>query len=407
MNDVISLLFWPISGLVLISIVITVHELGHYWVGRMFGAAAESFSIGFGRSILERTDSRGTRWRLNWMPLGGFVKFVGELQAPTDTRDDLETEPEAPRADKKIRGKAKPTHPVGRPYTDLNPWQRLAVSLGGPAANFLFAIAVFAVLAMTLGVSQAKEVSIAGVTAGSPAEAAGFKPGDIVIEAGGRTIEMRDDVTRATVLSAGEPVTYRVRRGEEIVTLTATPKEEVVRNENLQVSEKVGRVGLVLEQRDVSIRQLNPVEGVAYGVKATGDAIGATVNVLRRLVTGKDGLDKLSGPVGIFNLADKVTDLHLRQENVSFVQKIVDLLISGIQLAALLSIGVGFFNLLPIPVLDGGAALMCITEGVTGREIPEKVQRIGLTIGLACLASFALLITGQDLIKLFGLSLGS
>jgi len=407
MNDVISLLFWPISGLVLISIVITVHELGHYWVGRMFGAAAESFSIGFGRSIVERTDSRGTRWRLNWMPLGGFVKFVGELQAPTDTRDDLETEAEAPRVEKKTRGKLKPAHPVGRPYTDLNPWQRLAVSLGGPAANFIFAIAVFAVLAVTLGVSQAKEVSVADVTAGSPAEAAGFKPGDIVIEAGGRAIEVRDDVTRATILNAGEPVTYRVRRGEETVTLTATPKEEVVRNENLQVSEKVGRVGLVLEQRDVSIRQLNPIEGVAYGVKATGDAIGATVNVLRRLVTGKDGLDKLSGPVGIFNLADKVTDLHLRQENVSFVQKIIDLLISGIQLAALLSIGVGFFNLLPIPVLDGGAAVMCIAEGVTGREIPEKVQRIGLTIGLACLASFALLITGQDLIKLFGLSLGS
>ncbi len=403
MNDVISMLFWPISGLVLISIVITVHELGHYWVGRMFGAAAESFSIGFGKSIVERTDSRGTRWRLNWMPLGGFVKFVGELQAPTDTREDIQTEAEPPRAPRK--GKPKPLHPVGRPYTDLNPWQRLAVSLGGPAANFLFAIAVFAALAMTLGVPQAREVSIGGVVPGSPAAAAGFKAGDIVLQAGGRTIETRDDVTRATILSAGEPVAYQVRRGKEVLTLTATPREEVVRNENLQVSEKVGRVGLELEQRDISIRQLNPIEGVAYGVKATGDAIGATVNVLRRLVTGKDGLDKLSGPVGIFNLADKVTDLHLRQENVSFVQKIIDLLISGIQLAALLSIGVGFFNLLPIPVLDGGAALMCIAEGVTGREIPEKVQRIGLTIGLACLASFALLITGQDLIKLFGLSL--
>jgi regulator of sigma E protease len=118
-----------------------------------------------------------------------------------------------------------------------------------------------------------------------------------------------------------------------------------------------------------------------------------------------DGLDKLSGPVGIFSLADKVTDLHLRQEDVSLMQKMADLLISWVQLAALLSIGVGFFNLLPIPVLDGGAALMCVAEGVTGREIPEKVQRLGLTIGLACLVSFALVITGQDLVKLFGLSL--
>jgi regulator of sigma E protease len=402
MNDVISILLWPLSGLVLISIVITVHELGHYWVGRMFGAAVESFSIGFGRSIVERTDNRGTRWRINWMPLGGFVKFVGELQAPTDTREDLETEPEAPARNAR---KAKPAHPVGRPYTTLNPWQRLAVSLGGPAANFIFAILVFAGFAMTLGIPQAKEVSVLRVVAESPADRAGFQAGDIIVEAGGRTIVTSYDVTQATMLSAGEAVTYKVQRDDEIVTLVATPEEAVVRNEGLDVSEKLGRVGVELGQRDVSVRQYNPVEAVGYGVKATGDAIGATVNVLRRLVTGRDGLDKLSGPVGIFNLADKVTDLHLRQEDVSIVQKITDLLISWIQLAALLSIGIGFFNLLPIPVLDGGAAVMCIAEGVTGREIPEKVQRIGLTIGLACLASFALLITGQDLIKLFGLSL--
>lgn len=404
MTDVISMLFWPLSGLVLISIVITVHELGHYWVGRMFGAAVESFSIGFGRSILERTDRRGTRWRLNWMPLGGFVKFVGEMQAPTDTRDDIATEPETAASGK---DKVKPAHPVGRPYTDLNPWKRLAVSLGGPAANFIFAIGVFAAMSMTLGVPQAKEVSVLAVTADSPAARAGFQPGDIVVEAAGRTVSRSYDVTQATQLSAGEAVTYRVQRGEELVTLTATPKEETVRNEDLQVSEKLGRVGLELGQRDISVRQYNPIEAVGYGVTTTGDAIGATVNVLRRLVTGKDGLDKLSGPVGIFNLADKVTDLHLKRENVSFVQKIIDLLISGIQLAALLSIGVGFFNLLPIPVLDGGAAIMCVAEGVTGREIPENVQRIGLTIGLACLASFALLVTGQDLIKLFGWSAGS
>lgn len=404
MNDVISMLFWPISGLVLISIVITVHELGHYWVGRMFGAAVESFSIGFGKSLVERTDHRGTRWRLNWMPLGGFVKFVGELQAPTDTRDDLQTEPEATS---KPAGKQKPAHPVGRPYTDLNPWKRLAVSLGGPAANFIFAICVFAGYSMTVGVPQAKEVSILGVVADSPAERAGFQAGDIVLEAGGRAVATTYDVTQATILSAGEPVTYRVQRGSEQLSLVATPKEETVRNENLKVSEKLGRVGLNLGQRDVSVRQYNPVEAVGYGVSATGDAVGATLNVLRRLVTGKDGLDKLSGPVGIFNLADKVTDATLKREDVSFVQKIIDLLISGIQLAALLSIGVGFFNLLPIPVLDGGAAVMCIAEGVTGREIPENVQRIGLTIGLACLASFALLVTGQDLIKMFGLSAGS
>lgn len=402
MNDLIAVLLWPLSGLILISIVITVHELGHYWVGRLFGAAVESFAIGFGRSVAERTDNRGTRWRLNWLPIGGFVKFVGELQAPTDTRDAPQSGVQAGAA---RVGRAKPALPVGRPYTALSPWQRLAVSLGGPAANFLFAILVFAGIAMTLGVPQAKEVSVISVADNSPASRAGFRAGDLIVEAGGRKVVTSFDVTQATMLSAGEPVTYRVERDGALMSLIATPEETLVRNEGLAVSEKIGRVGLELGQRDVSVRQFNPVEAVGYGVQATGDAVGATVSVLRRLVTGMDGLDKLSGPVGIFSLADKVTDLHLRQEDVSLMQKMADLLISWVQLAALLSIGVGFFNLLPIPVLDGGAALMCVAEGVTGREIPEKVQRLGLTIGLACLVSFALVITGQDLVKLFGLSL--
>ncbi len=402
MNDVLSVLFWPLSGLILISVVITVHELGHYWVGRFFGAAVESFSIGFGKSIVERTDNRGTRWRVNWLPLGGFVKFVGELQAPTDTREDLHTVVEAQGA--KTR-KAKPAFPVGRPYTELNPWQRLAVTLGGPAANFIFAIVVFASLGFALGVPQAKEVVVAEVVAGSPAEAAGFQAGDVVIEAGGKTVTTRDDVTRATVLMAGEAVSYKILRGAETLTLIATPRETVERNEALDVTEKVGKVGLAMSHRDISMRSLNPIEAIGYGVSATGDAIGATVNVLRRLFTGKDGLDKLSGPVGIFSLADKVTDLHMKQPDVSLQDRLGGLMLSWIQLTALLSIGVGFFNLLPIPVLDGGAAVLCIAEGVTGKEIPEKVQRIGLTIGLACLASFALLVTWQDLARQFGWSL--
>lgn len=383
MNDLLSILFWPFSGLVLISIVITVHELGHYWVGRGFGAAVESFSIGFGKPLFETRDKRGTRWRINWLPLGGFVKFVGEIQAPSDTREGAEPASAL----------------VGKPYTELSPAKRICVSLGGPFANFVFAILAFAALGLAFGVPQAKEVAVRSVFPGTPAEAAGFKAGDVFIEAGGKSVVTGDDVTRATMLSAGEAVTYRVRRSGEILTLVATPNEMVEKNAQLNVTEKVGKVGVELANVGVTWRRLNPIEAVGYGFTSTGDAIGATLTVLRRLVTGKDGLDKLSGPVGIFSLADKVTDLHMKQPDIPLAQRIGDLLISWLQLAALLSIGVGFFNLLPIPVLDGGAVVMCAAEVVTGREIPEKVQQVGLTIGLACLVSFALLITWQDLTR--------
>ena len=393
MDGIFSVLASPLPFIVLISIVITVHELGHYWVGRGFGAAVESFSIGFGRPIVETRDKRGTRWRINWLPLGGFVKFVGEMQAPTDTRETQETIA--------ARAELEPVKLVGKLYTELGPMKRLAVSLGGPLANFIFAIVVFAFLGLAFGVPQSKQISVVDVLPNSVAASAGFKPGDVILEAGGRPVTMANDVNRATELSAGETVTYRVLREGAPVTLQATPVETEETNAVLQMKQKVGRIGIRLTETDTAIRNLNPIEAVGYGITSTGDALGATVNVLRRLVTGKEGLDKLSGPVGIFTLADKVTDLHMQQKNVDIWEKLRQLFFSLLQLSALLSIGVGFFNLLPIPVLDGGAAVMCLAEAATGKEIPEKVHRVGLTIGLACLVSFALLITWQDISRLW------
>src|SRR5690606_19316952 len=341
MDNVISILASPISFILLISVVITVHELGHYWVGRVFGTAVESFAVGFGKPIFEVKDRRGTRWRVNWMPLGGFVKFVGEMQTPLDTQAGV-------------------TGPVGKPYTQLGPLKRLAVSLGGPFANFVFAVVVFAGLGLALGVPQAKSVTVTAVLAGSPAADAGMQVGDVMLAAAGKTVETSDDVMRATALSAGEPVVYRVLRGEETLDLTATPVEIRAYNEQLKMNETLGRIGVTMAHRDVQIRRLNPVEAVGYGVAQTAGALEATVNVLRRLVTGKEGLDKLSGPLGIFTVADNGTDLHMKQEGVSLDKRLLGAAVWLIQLSALLSIGVGFFNLLPIPVLDGGAAVMCL-----------------------------------------------
>lgn len=390
--------------LVVISLVITVHELGHYWVGRLFGAAVESFSLGFGRSILEKRDNRGTRWRLNWIPLGGFVKFVGEVQLAQDINQEIPetvaTEAQAVEA----RGKTAIIHEnevlVGKPYPHLNPWQRIAVSLGGPFANFVFAAFVFAVIGFAQGVPEAKEVFIRGVVQGGAAEQAGIKPGDIVLAAGGRTVTTAIDVTTATQLSAGEPVTYKVRRGTEELTLVATPVEQEMVDPALKTRQKVGRIGLELAERETSIRHLNVFEAVGHGVSRTGETIGQTFNVLRRLVTGKEGIDKLSGPVGILHLTGGVTEMTMKQEGVDLGQKIGDLLWVLFHLSALLSVGVGFFNLLPMPVLDGGAVIMTLAEAATGKPLPDKVQNVGLTIGLVCLAAFALVVTLQDSLRL-------
>jgi regulator of sigma E protease len=180
------------------------------------------------------------------------------------------------------------------------------------------------------------------------------------------------------------------------------PAERTLANEQLQIREKVGQIGVT--PKDINLRsvRLNPLEAVGFGFWQTGDNLSATLTVLRRLVTGKEGLDKLTGPVGIAKIAGTGTDLQMKQEGISLDKRLAGVAMWLIQLATILSIGVGFFNLLPIPILDGGAIVMCAAEAVTGREVPEKVQRVGLTIGLACILSFALVITWQDLTKLFG-----
>jgi regulator of sigma E protease len=389
-----------IPFIIVISIVITVHELGHYWVGRGFGAAVESFSIGFGRPIFEIRDKRGTRWRLNWLPLGGFVKFVGELQAPTDSR---EPPPEQSKTDiTEIKDEeGKPILKlVGKPYTALGPLKRLAVSLGGPMANFIFAMFVFGALGLSFGIEKADRVLVETIVAGSPAEAAGFKVNDQVLTAGGKPVNTRLDVIQVTSLRSGEAVRYTVLRDGAEMSLIAFPRETVEANEEFKVTEKVGKVGLGLTHDNLRVVRLNPIEAAGYGFSQTASALDATITVLRRLVTGKEGLDKLSGPLGIGSIADRGTDIQMEQKGVSLDKRLAGVALWLIQLSALLSIGVGFFNLLPIPVLDGGAAVMCVAEAVTGREVPEKVQKVGLTIGLACLVSFALVITWQDITRL-------
>jgi regulator of sigma E protease len=377
-----TLLGIVLSFLVVISIVITVHELGHYWVGRLFNAAAESFSVGFGRPIFEVKDRRGTRWRINWLPIGGFVKFVGEIQAPTDTH-------------------AAKTGLVGKSFMELGPLKRLAISLGGPLANFVFAILVFAVWSLAVGVERSDRVVVASVSADTPAAAAGFQPGDQFIQAGGRNVVTSADVRRATSLSAGESVRFRILRDGAEMDLVAVPAEKTISNEQFKITEKVGQIGVIPKDINLRTERLGIVDAVGYGFYQTGDNLSATLTVLRRLVTGQEGLDKLSGPLGIAKIAGSGTNIQMQQEGISLDKRLMGVALWLIQLAAILSIGVGFFNLLPIPILDGGAAVMCIAEAVTGREVPEKVQKVGLTIGLACLVSFALVITWQDLTKWF------
>ena len=368
----------------MMGIVVIVHEYGHYLAGRAFGAAVESFSVGFGKPMFEVRDRRGTRWRVNWIPLGGFVKFAGESQLAGDVG--------------KVEGGL-----VGRPYPELGVGQRSIVSLAGPAANFILASLIFG---LTIGVFGRPniEVGIQDVVAGSPAEQGGLEAGDVFVSVNGKTIKSPNDVQLEIILNPNTPVTFIVRRDDAEKRLVVTPKETVRANE---VGQMVPQATIGVSLASVSATpptRYNPVEALGQGFLQTGETLEQTVTMLTRIATGRMSIHTMSGPVGIGDVSRRVVNRVWAQQDVSVGTRLSELFWMLIGVCASISVGVGFFNLLPLPVLDGGHLVFNAYEAVTGRHLPEKVQEMSLTFGLILLLGMVVVITWGDVMEtgLFG-----
>lgn len=363
----------------LLGIVVIVHELGHYWAGRYFGAAVESYSVGFGKSIFEHKDKNNTRWRVNWIPLGGFVKFVGEHQLPTDV--------------------GKLEHgPKGKVYSDLGPLQRSVVSLAGPFANFVLASIIFTMIFMFQGVQPVK-TTVINVTEGTPAEQAGFQVGDIVKSAAGRDMRLPADFTTAIALNPNTQMDVVVERDGDLVSLKVTPIE-VVEDNGLGQIVSQARVGVGYRQDAIGDRiRMGPVSATWGGIKETGRTLENTVHMLHRIITGRMSVHTMSGPVGIGDASRRVVNRVMDRENVTFWNKIKDLFWIQLSLCAAVSVGIGFFNLLPMPVLDGGHVVFNTYEAVTGNALPEKIQELSLTFGVILLLGIVVLITWGDVLE--------
>ena len=372
----------------MMGIVVVVHELGHYLVGRWFGAAAESFSIGFGKPIYETKDSRGTRWRINWIPLGGFVKFVGEAQLAGDI------------------GKVEDA-PIGKPYPSLTVGQRALVSLAGPFANFLMAVLIFALIIGVHGRPNMR-VGIDEVVPDSPADVAGFEAGDTFLAVNGKPVTDSSDVTIAVMLNPSKPVIFSVDRAGQTLDLTAIPEEIIRQNEfGQQVPQATIGVRIVPLAYGDPIRY-NPAEALGQGVIETGATIERTLTMINRIVTGKMSVHTMTGPVGIGDISRRVVNKVWEQEDVSTAIRMEQLFWMLLSICAAISVGVGFFNLLPLPVLDGGHLVFYAYEFVTGKELPQKVQEVALTFGLILLLGMVVVITWGDILEtgLFGASGG-
>ena len=386
-------LLYIVPFLLVLTFIVTIHELGHFLVARAFRVKIDRFSVGFGKTIVSRTDRHGTEWRMAWLPLGGYVKFSGDLDASS-------VPDQAGLAELRQRVIAENGPGAERDYFHFKPiWQRALIVAAGPAANFLLAMVLFTVLFSVVG-EQILAPRVAAVQADSPAAAAGFRPNDLILEVNDRPVADREEVTRIIMMSAGDPLRFTVERADERVQLIATPERRLEDNE-IAGRVRIARVGLLLDRRveDFSFRRLNPVEAFGKGIETIGTTVGTTATYIGRIFTGKESGDLLNGPIGIAKAAGGVTQQAVAA-NPDPGWMAANLALTFLSFAALVSIGIGIVNLLPIPILDGGHLLFYGYEAVARRPVPARVQEVGYRVGLALLAGLMLFATWNDLQKL-------
>jgi len=379
--------------LLVLGLVVTIHEFGHFLAARGLGMAVDRFAIGFGRPIAAWKDRAGVEWRIGWAPLGGYVRFAGDENiASVPDQADLA----AMRSEiEKREGVAA----VAR-YFHFRPiWQRAIVVAAGPFANFGLAIVLFAILLMVVG--ETLVPARADIIApGSPAARAGFAPGDLVVEANGRKIHSFPQLQQLVAMRANAPMTFVVERGGREVALAATPESRLT-PAPIGGPQQIGVIGLQFVERpgDRVTRRYGPLEALGGGVERTWDVLDSTVFYLSRLVRGQVTAEQLGGPLRIAQASGQVAHAGAEGAATPFA-KVLGSLVALLGLTAVLSVGIGFMNLLPVPVLDGGHLLFYAYEAVARRPLAAKVQAAGYRVGLALLLGLMLFATWNDLQQL-------
>ena len=366
-----SLLATIIPFLFVLTIVVFFHELGHFAVARWCGVKVDTFSIGFGHKLFGWRDRKGTEWKVGWLPLGGYVKFAGDENAAS--LPDEEKLAEIPESEKAHYFHFKPVH------------QRAAVVAAGPVANFILAIVIFAVLFSVVGRTVATPV-VDSVQPDTPAAAAGFQPGDRVVEIDGRDISSFEDMQRIVSVSGGSTLDFTVERGGTQVDLTATPEMRVV-TDRFGNEHRMGMLGIVRNTGEGGVEhvRLGPLAAVGEGVDMTWFIVTQTFSYLGDIIVGSQPADQLGGPLRIAQVSGQVATLGFA---------------ALLNLTAMLSVSIGLLNLFPVPMLDGGHLLYYGVEAARGKPLGERAQEIGFRIGLALVMSLMVFVTWNDLTQL-------
>jgi regulator of sigma E protease len=369
-----SVVGYIVPFLFVLTIVVFFHELGHFLVARWCGVGVKVFSVGFGPELLGFTDRHGTRWKLSAIPLGGYVKFLGdETEAGGTDRAALENMSSSER---------------GHAFASKGVAARAAIVAAGPFANFVLAIVIFTVIFAAFG-RQVTEARVDQVVAGSVAERAGFEPGDLVLSIDGAEIESFSDLQRAVGISADTELTIVVDRNGELVTLAATPERQEI-EDRFGNKQRVGILGISRSTTadNIITEQYSVPQAALLAVEETWFVIDRTVSYLGAMIVGRESTDQLGGPIRVAEISAQVATIGL---------------IALINLAAVLSISIGLINLFPIPMLDGGHLLFYAVEAVRGRPLSDRAQDISFRIGFAAMVMLMIFATWNDIIHLSSL----
>jgi regulator of sigma E protease len=369
-----GILYAIVGFLFVLTIVVFIHELGHFLVARWCGVKVLVFSIGFGPELFGFNDRHGTRWKLSAIPLGGYVKFFGdENAASVPDQAAIAAMSEAERKVSFVHQKVGP---------------RAAIVVAGPLANFILAILIFAAAALING-RQSTLPRVDSVMPNSAAATAGFQPGDVVQSINGRAIRSFSDMQRIVSFNAGESLEIAVERDGKTVVLKATPQLQEVKD-NFGNTHRMGVLGITrsLAADEVRFERVGFFSAVGIGFTETWALVDQTLTYIWRIFAGRASADQLGGPIMIAQMSGQVA-------SVSF-----SLLV---QFVAMISVSIGLLNLFPVPLLDGGHLLFYSIEAVRGRPLSERAQEYGFRIGMALVLMLMVFATYNDIGRLASL----